>query len=318
MHKKRGLNLNFEPGQIKSLQDFANLYGDSFSSKVDLLSKLLGGAHFPSEGAYKERLLQSAIQQFLPQGFRVASGFVLFPKKPTSSDTLECALNKCEFQISKQCDLIVYNSRDFPTVYQDDGISIVRPESVRAIIEVKSSMNVQIARSSLDYFLDFQKKWIEASRFYAQNLGPELPPPSLHLLAWRNRSKARTLVKQGMPVLNAVVNFHKDQIEVQEADNAPKIEGVYVYRSYCIRPLVDANQPNFPDGFYLHDGLSTASKIEMLSDVVIGHLLADVHHAISREVPFNRFFSYMNNEDTKLDMHRRFEFWRLGSENTSI
>lgn len=43
------------------LTGYAALFGESLSSKADLLDRLIGDAHYLSLGQYKERLLADAI-----------------------------------------------------------------------------------------------------------------------------------------------------------------------------------------------------------------------------------------------------------------
>jgi hypothetical protein len=44
-----------------TLTGYAALFGESISSKADLLDRLIGDAHYLSLGQYKERLLADAI-----------------------------------------------------------------------------------------------------------------------------------------------------------------------------------------------------------------------------------------------------------------
>ncbi|MCW5212952.1 hypothetical protein VU04_08570, partial [Desulfobulbus sp. TB] len=60
------------------LISFASLLGDSFSSKINLLSQILQDAHYPSLGTYKENLLVKVIKDYIPTNYQVGTGFVLF------------------------------------------------------------------------------------------------------------------------------------------------------------------------------------------------------------------------------------------------
>ena len=68
------------------LAGFTALLGEQFGAKVNMLAQLLGDAHHPSLGAYKERILADAIASSLPKRYRIGTGFVLFPyKRPSKS-----------------------------------------------------------------------------------------------------------------------------------------------------------------------------------------------------------------------------------------
>lgn len=62
----------------RDLTQYAGMIGEEFRSKVDQLSKILGSAHEASVGEYKESLLRSCLQQFLPKRYSVGTGFVVF------------------------------------------------------------------------------------------------------------------------------------------------------------------------------------------------------------------------------------------------
>jgi hypothetical protein len=128
------------------LTGYAALFGESLSSKVDLLGRLIGDAHYPSLGRYKERLLADAIRGFLPRAVEVGTGFVLFPHadpNPPGGPDFHDPLNQSAYSISRQCDILVYDSTRYPVVFRDGDFVVIRPEAVRAVIEVKGSLSIQ-------------------------------------------------------------------------------------------------------------------------------------------------------------------------------
>ncbi|MEM7498321.1 MAG: DUF6602 domain-containing protein [Pseudomonadota bacterium] len=168
------------------LASYASLIGQSFSARVDMLENVIGSAHFPSIGNYKERVLARALREYLPKKLEVGTGFVLFPHDrhddvdPKHFDEL----NQASFSPSKQCDLIIFESNSVPIVFRDDDFVIVRPESVRAIVEVKGSLTPKGLKESLVSALDFGRKWRAAQQFYRSHNQDETDRPDLSVMAW--------------------------------------------------------------------------------------------------------------------------------------
>ena len=98
--------------------------------------------HGPSVGTYRENLLQNCLKKHLPERYHIATGFIL--------------------GLSNQIDILIYDSIDYAPVFREGDLVIVPPESVRAVIEVKTkitSSNLKSALNLLDsvsYFDDNQ------------------------------------------------------------------------------------------------------------------------------------------------------------------
>src|ERR1039457_3837324 len=139
------------------LTGYTALYGESLSAKADLLDRLIGDAHYLSLGQYKERLLADAIRGFLPRTVEVGTGFVMFPHadmNPPGGVEFHDPLNQSAYSISRQCDILVYDVARYPTIFRDGEFVIIRPEAVRAVIEVKGSLTIQETRKALSAFHD--------------------------------------------------------------------------------------------------------------------------------------------------------------------
>ena len=65
MKEARQAYLDAKKGDLTS---YAGMIGQEFSSKIDRLAHIIGRAHEPSVGEYKESLLRSCIEQFIPAG----------------------------------------------------------------------------------------------------------------------------------------------------------------------------------------------------------------------------------------------------------
>lgn len=93
--------------------------------KISLLTR-----HGPTMGAYREALLRNHVRSLVPSSLKVTSGFVA---SNLNGDDLR------EGQ-SRQIDILVYDSDRYVPLIETDGFSVVLPESIRACIEVKSSL----------------------------------------------------------------------------------------------------------------------------------------------------------------------------------
>lgn len=87
--------------------------------------------HWGEDGRYQEAVLKSVISRFLPEKYKIVSGFVI---KQTN--------NIGEHEPSKQIDIIIYNT-DFPVLFKEGDFYIVTADSVEAIIEVKANLKNQ-------------------------------------------------------------------------------------------------------------------------------------------------------------------------------
>ncbi len=84
--------------------------------------------HWGEDGRYKEAVLKSVIQRFLPSKYKIATGFVV---KQTNQ--------RGKHNSSKQIDLIIYDTA-FPVLFKESDFVIVTPDAVRGIIEVKANI----------------------------------------------------------------------------------------------------------------------------------------------------------------------------------
>ncbi len=105
-----------------------NQYYDSFAeelqSRFRRVSKLV--SHAPTTGDYHEEIFRTVLRNFLSKRFSVKQGFIL----------------AADGTVSSQLDVIVVDEYQAGAyIHQDGDFVIVRPSSVIAVIEVKTSMS---------------------------------------------------------------------------------------------------------------------------------------------------------------------------------
>ena len=84
--------------------------------------QLIGDAHWPTDGAWKESILKMILRRHLPPTLSVGSGFIVAPGKASS-----------------QIDILVYDNSG-PVLFRDGDLVVVTPQIVRGVIEVKTSL----------------------------------------------------------------------------------------------------------------------------------------------------------------------------------
>jgi hypothetical protein len=105
--------------------DFYELVAQRLSAEADMSQQWLRDRHWPSVGASREAALRHWIVDYLPGTLQCGSGFIMDDGH----------------KLSRQCDLLVYDTREQPPLYVDEGFVVVTPGSARLVVEVKSSLS---------------------------------------------------------------------------------------------------------------------------------------------------------------------------------
>jgi hypothetical protein len=103
--------------------DLLRSYSMEFEAQLRRINSFTN--HRVSIGSAHEGILRRFLQQHLPKRFGVGEGFVVDNKGNASG----------------QCDIIIWSVLDYSPIYSDGDFVIVPAESVKAIIEVKTSLN---------------------------------------------------------------------------------------------------------------------------------------------------------------------------------
>lgn len=114
--------------------------------------------HNPSTGALAEAVLRQFLKEHLPGGVGVKQGFIV--------DSLG--------NLSRQCDILIYDSHLYAPFYQTGDLAVVPVEAVIAIIEVKTSINKKTFHDVLRYFRDLEKFKLQARTYLFMFNAPTL------------------------------------------------------------------------------------------------------------------------------------------------
>ncbi len=110
---------------VKDFRTVARSFAETFKVTKDHVRKLLGSTQNYHSGLFREGLLRRFLTDLLPRAVSVDSGFIYgFGQVPTSG----------------QLDIIVWDASRHAAVYRTPDFVIVPPESVIAVISVKSTL----------------------------------------------------------------------------------------------------------------------------------------------------------------------------------
>ena len=215
--------------------------------------------------------------------------------------------------ISKQCDIIVYDFAEIPVVFRDGDFVVVRPESVRAVIEVKGSASPHEIKSTLEAFLDFGRKWQQCQKFYQGHAQTLVRTPAMFAMCWdTKRSSNGRMTTSGKRIEKQIADFYREKLDKVDLKGLPRLDGLYVYNECEVGATV-----YLPEDGLMQAGYSTYSGRFLRDkkggafrsgDRTVSSLLAHLHHAVSEK--FNRFYSYVDERrDTTPDEPFSFTPW---------
>jgi len=105
-------------------------------ARINRVRNLIGDAHWPTEGRYKEKIITDFVASRLPQRFSVEGGFVISPFVKDSR--------------SREIDILVADSWKEPFALSEFGTLITYPSAAVAQVQVKSSFGVPEIKDVID------------------------------------------------------------------------------------------------------------------------------------------------------------------------
>ena len=132
-----------------NVREYFRSLSSELQSVKDRVRYLIGSAHYPTDGEWKETVLRTVLRRHLPDNVKVGRGFVV---NATTS--------------SNQIDVLLYDSSK-PILYKDGDLVIVTSDAVKGIIEVKSSIDISAFKRTI-------KKLAENAEFINENRGDDL------------------------------------------------------------------------------------------------------------------------------------------------
>ncbi|ANB73896.1 hypothetical protein AYM40_17140 [Paraburkholderia phytofirmans OLGA172] len=96
--------------------------------------------HNPTIGLLTEEILRDFLRKHLPKVVSVEQGFIIGNNN----------------EMSRQCDIIIYDSQAYAPFYRINDVVVVPAESVLAVIEVKTSITKKIFHDAINYFFELR------------------------------------------------------------------------------------------------------------------------------------------------------------------
>jgi hypothetical protein len=317
--QKKKWRAEYERSRGGNLTTFGAMVGDQFSNRVNLLAQIIRDAHEYSLGVYKERLLSRLIAKSIPSRYSVGTGFVLFPKERSFSGSPPPefdAMNRADHEVSRQCDIIIYDGEQYPVVFQDDGFVVVLPEATRAIIEVKGSLNSAEIEDSAAHLIDFGSKWQRCDNFYRSRHDSHLHEPGLFILAWQIGINKDGIPQSDGKRFQEGILASYSAIKQTNFEGFPYLRSAYIYDNCVIYSALSFERDEIVIGFgreagklsyYADDG-----RIVEAGDGTISGLISGIHGTL--DTPFNRFVSYKDEVRRNIDEFKEtFVIWLRGA-----
>jgi len=207
--------------------------GEALKREQNIIRYLIGDSHWLTDGEHKESILRKVLKNFLPEIYRVGTGFVCYP------NIEEGGAN------SSQIDILI-TSKEFPTLYKSGELHFVTPECVNAIVEVKTELTNGKIEEVLQKLSNDVKK-IRENLVEGQECWAGL------FIYKQGSLKAKKVLKALQKVasndINGVINYVSigENIFIRFWENGHSSSGldsVPIWHSYYITPI-NLSQPYF-------------------------------------------------------------------------
>ena len=123
---------------LENSRKYFGSLAEELASKSKKISWLI--AHSQTAGNYREYILRSFLRSILPTKFEVATGFIE--------------------GIPYQIDILIYDAHNHSPTFRDGELVVVRRESIRAIIEVKTNLISAKLQEALQLFYEISRPGI--------------------------------------------------------------------------------------------------------------------------------------------------------------
>lgn len=171
-NSKVRLRLSSKGKRQEQERSFAASFAHELVTQAEQIGNLI--AHGPTKGSYREELLRELLQRYIPQRYHAATGFI--------------------YGRDKQLDIIVYDQIDYAPIFRTGNLVVVPPESVRAIIEVKSTLTPAKLTAALRHLDDFR---------YVPGL--HMPPAFLGVFAFTRTGTSKALASE-------IADYYRDDV----------------------------------------------------------------------------------------------------------
>lgn len=147
---------------LKNFRLLAESYSKVFETKKNHILNLLGSKYNYFSGLFREGLIKDVLREVLPSYVSIDSGFIY---------------GYGQIKNSKQLDIIIWDSLKHSPIYKTKDFVIVSPESVIAVVSVKSKLTSDDLKHGIEnlfslnvldinYKYNFSSYYPDSSEFY--------------------------------------------------------------------------------------------------------------------------------------------------------
>ncbi len=141
-YKKLKTGEYIEFSDLKTGAEKGKIYYGSIADEISIKSERISllVSHGQTVGNYRELILRQLLRKYIPSKFNVATGFIE--------------------GLKRQVDILVYDAQNHVPTFIEGDLVVIRPEAVRAIIEVKTDLTTDKLQESLQFFYDLTRPGI--------------------------------------------------------------------------------------------------------------------------------------------------------------
>jgi hypothetical protein len=125
-------------GMDDIFEDFFRSFTEEVKATIRRIDTLIGPAHWPSVGGYKEGVIRRQLADCVPQRYTVSTGFVL--SRDGAGETIR----------SRQIDVLVWDSHNYSPIFRDGSFVVIPPQALRVAMEIKGNLKTKELRESLE------------------------------------------------------------------------------------------------------------------------------------------------------------------------
>ncbi len=193
-------------------RSYSASFANELASQSEQLGRLIG--HGSTVGTEREELFRALLERHVPRRYHVATGFV---------DGLD-----------PQFDVLIYDQVDYAPLLRAGNLVVVPPEAVRAVIEIKSTLNSTSLPDALDHL---------SSAFCISGEGP---PIFRGIFAYSGIG--------ARPIAKAIRQFHRpfeNDTPIDDDDLEPVTHVGQMVDAVCVlgEAMVRTTFAKMPDGF---------------------------------------------------------------------
>ena len=123
-----------DDSSVERMLQYCSSIADEFEARLNRVGSYVT-KHNLSSGTTNETILRNFLSQLSSGQYRIGQGFICNPAAPNA--------------VSKQCDILLYDYKNYPLVYSESGIDIIFPQAAKMVIEVKTQLRTNDLKQAL-------------------------------------------------------------------------------------------------------------------------------------------------------------------------